>query len=300
MYRRNNDHMPQRVITNPRKRIAILTQAHDELGHKEEHAVFELVKICFFWPHMRTDVHHHVSSCHECQIRSTKRMELPVIISAPTTIFEKVYIDVMFMPPSGGYHLIVAAKTGITEVRALTNNSSETLSKFFKEMIYYHYGAVGHVVTDNGSEVQGAFKLLVKRLGIPQVTISPYNKHANGVVERGHYILREAIVKSCKKNAEGKAINWPEQVPLAVFADRVTVSHVTGYSPYFLLHGVHPLLPLDLFEATFLVEGFRSGMETSDLLALCICQLHKHDSDLACASQVLRIAQLRSKEQFNR
>src|SRR5215475_13849983 len=33
-----------------------------------------LVKIRFYWPHMRTDVHHHVSSCHECQIRSTKKM----------------------------------------------------------------------------------------------------------------------------------------------------------------------------------------------------------------------------------
>ena len=100
--------MPQRVITDPRKRIAILTQAHENLGHKGEQAVFELIKVRFYWPHMRTDVHHHVASCHECQIRSTKRMEVPITISAPTTLFEKVYIDVMFMPSSGGYDLIVA------------------------------------------------------------------------------------------------------------------------------------------------------------------------------------------------
>jgi transposase InsO family protein len=129
---------------------------------------------------------------------------------------------------------------------------------------------VAQITTDNGPEVQGAFDHLVKRLGIPQVRISPYNKHANGVVERGHYILREAIVKSCKKDSDGKALNWPSQVLPAVFADHVTVNSVTGYSPYFLLHGLHPLLPFDLFEATFLVEGFHSGMETSDLLALRI------------------------------
>jgi len=303
MYKRNGSQPPLLVVLKPQKRIAVLTQAHEKLGHKGEQAVFELVRIRFFWPHMRTDVHRHVSSCHECQIRNTKRMEVPVTISTPTTLFEKVYVDVMYMPPSGGYHLIVAAKddlSGVTEVRPLQKNTSKALAKFFWEQIYCRYGAMGHVVTDNGPEVKGAFEILVRRLGIPQVKITPYNKHANGVVERGHYILREAIVKSCKKDADGKAKNWHEQLPLATFADRVTVSSVTGFSPYFLLHGIHPLLPLDLFEATFLVEGFRSGMSTSELLALRIRQLHRHESDLQQASETLKQMRLRSKEQFNR
>ena len=67
-----------------------------------------------------------------------------------------------------------------------------------------------------------------------------------------------------------------------------------------VLHGLHPLLPFDLFEATFLVEGFHSGMETSELLALRIRQLGKHDNDITWASEVLKIARLRSKEQFNK
>jgi len=66
------------------------------------------------------------------------------------------------------------------------------------------------------------------------------------------------------------------------------------------LHGLHPLLPFDLFEATFLVEGFKSGISTSDLLALHIRQLQKHESDIQRASQILLNARLRSKEQFNR
>jgi hypothetical protein len=83
---------------------------------------------------------------------------------------------------------------------------------------------------------------LLKRLGIPQVRITPYNKHANGVVERGHFIIREALIKTC----QNKITDWPERLPEIVFADRVTTSHVTGFSLYQLLHATDPLLPLKL------------------------------------------------------
>ena len=303
MFKRNGTRPPLLVIHSLEKRVAILTQAHENLGHKGEQAVFDLVRLRFFWPHLRTDIHHHVSSCHQCQIRSLKRMQVPVTISTPTTIFEKIYVDVMYMPPSAGFQFIVAARddlTGVTEARPLRINNSQSLAKFFWEQIYCRYGVVGHVVTDNGGEVKGAFEILMRRMGIPQIHISPYNKHANGVVERGHFTLREAIVKASDKDKFGRIKNWHKQVEAAVFADRVTVSSVTGYSPYYLLHGTHPLLPFDLLEATFLVDGFRSGLSTSELLALRIQQLHKHDHDLKCAAEVLKKARLRSKEQFNR
>ena len=301
MFRRNGKKIPLLVIMNPKKRVAILTQAHENLGHKGEQAVFDIIRLRFFWPHLRTDVHHHVSSCHQCQIRSVKKIEIPPTVSAPTTLFQKVYIDVMFMPPSAGYHFIVAARddlSGVTEVKALRSNNSQNLAKFFWEQIYCRYGAIEHVVTDNGGEVKGAFEALLKRMDIPQVHISPYNKHANGVVERGHFTLREAIVKSSEKDKDGKIRNWHKQVELASFADRITVSSVTGYSPYYLLHGTNPLLPFDLSEATFMVEGFHSGLSTSELLALRIRQLGRHQEDIDKAAHTLRQARFKSKLQF--
>jgi hypothetical protein len=291
------------VIFDPRKRVAILTQAHENLGHKGEQAVFDLVRLRFYWPHLRTDVHHHVSSCHECQIRSVKKLEMSPTISTPTTLFQKVYIDVMYMPPSAGFHFIVAARddlSGACEARPLRTNNSQNIAKFFWEQIYCRYGAIGYVVTDNGGEVKGAFEILLRRMGIPQVRITPYNKHANGLVERGHFTLREAIVKSCEKDKDGKIKNWHKLVDLAVFADRITVSSVTGYSPYYLLHGAHPLLPFDLLEATFMIDGYESGMSTSDLLALRIRQLQRHEEDINQASETLKKARFRSKGQFEK
>ena len=303
LFKRNGESAPVLVILNPRKRIAILTQAHENLGHKGEQAIYTLIQLRFYWPYMRRDVHYHVSSCHECQIRNLKRMEVSPTISTPVSVFEKVFIDVMYMSPSGGFHFIVAARddlTGVTEARALRKNNSHTLAKFFWEQIYCRYGAVGQVVTDNGPEVKGAFEILMRRMGIPQVHITPYNKHANGAVERGHFILREAIVKTSEKDKNGTAKNWHKHVDLAVFADRITVSSVTGYSPYYLLHGTHPLLPFDLSELTYMVDGFYSGISESDLLALRIRQLHRHKEDLDKAANYLRRARFRSKQQFEK
>ncbi len=47
-----------------------------------------------------------------------------------------------------------------------------------------------------------------------------------------------------------------------------------------------------------MVEGFQSGMTTSDLLALRIRQLSRHTSDLERAADALKTARLNSREQF--
>jgi transposase InsO family protein len=280
--------------------LAILKQAHEGTGHRGIQAVFELIRHRFFWPYSRADIYHHVKSCHDCQLRSLKKTEIPLTISAPTTLFTKIYIDIMHMPESADkFKYIVAARddlSGTCEARALQHASSKELSRFFWEELYCRYGAPQKVITDNGPEVKKAFEALLKRLGIPQIRITPYNHHANGVVERGHFTLREAIVKSCK----GDFSQWPSKLAEAVFADRVTISRVTGFSPYQLLHATEPLLPMDLVEATFLVENIRTGIPTSELLALRMRQLHKHPQDVERAARILRKARFASKAQFER
>jgi hypothetical protein len=297
MWKRRKGSSPLLVILDHARRLAILTQAHEGLGHRGEQSVFETVRERYFWPHLRQDIHCHVRSCHQCQIRSTVKMKIPITVSAPATIFTKIYVDVMDMTESiQGHKYIVCARDDLsraTECRALVKNDSISLMRFFWEQVYCRYGAIGEVVTDNGPEVKGAFAELLRRLNIPQVRISAYNKQANGVVERGHFILREAIMKSVKHRKD-----WPAKVHLASFADRVTVSRVTGFSAYYLLHGVHPILPFDLADATFLVEGYTSGMSSTDLLVLRMRQLERRKEDIASAAKALREARFKSKEEF--
>ena len=97
--------------------------------------------------------------------------------------------------------------------------SAKAISKFVLEDLIFHYGFINKIVTDNGPEFQGELVKLLENYDLPHIPISPYNSQANGVVEQGHFAIREAIVKAC----QGKIQDWPSKLKAALFADNITV-----------------------------------------------------------------------------
>ena len=290
---------PSLVVFDPEQKIRIMRLAHDELGHRGVYATAKTVTNRFWWPNYFKDITNYVKTCHTCQIRSTEKLHIPITISTPVSVFSKVYLDVMHMPKAQGYHYIVAARdnlTGAAEGRKLRSATSHAVANFIFEELLCRYGQIQEIVTDNGPEVKGAVESLLKRYNIHQIRISPYNSAANGVVERGHFTIREALIKSCKGNIN----KWPDYVSHAFFADKVTTRRSTGFSPYYLLFGTDPTLPLDLFEATYLVSGFTDNMTTDELLSLRIRQLQKLPEDIDQAAELLKKTRLRSKRQFEK
>ena len=144
--------------------------------------------------------------------------------------------------------------------------SANTVSKFVLEDLISRYRFINKIVTDNGPEFQGELVKLLEHYDLPHISISPYNSQANGVVEQRYFAIRKAIVKAC----QGKIQDWPSKLKAALFANNITIRRSTGYSAYYLLHGIDPLLSFNLTESTFMVEGFKEDLSTSDLLALCI------------------------------
>ena len=103
LYKRNGFNPPVKAIFLLSRRLEILKDAHERLGHRGEYAVMQTLKQRFYWPTMWRDAQHHVKSCHECQIRSTKKVEVPLTISVPSTLFTKIYVDIMYMDKAGGF-----------------------------------------------------------------------------------------------------------------------------------------------------------------------------------------------------
>ena len=299
MYRKRNDGPPQKVIFNASRRQEVVDEIHEQSGHRGQWAVQKAVQLRFYWPRMKEDVQYLITSCHTCQERSTRKMHIPITVSQPAGLFEKVHVDVMKMPPAHGMNWIVLCRddsSGATEGRALPRDPSKHLAAFFREQILYRYGAIKEVVTDNGPSLLGAFERLAKDFNVQQIKISPYNPQANGVVERAHFTIRESLMRICKGNPAA----WPRYLQAAIFADRITTRRATGYSPFYLMHGTHPLLPCDLADATFLAPEFRSGMTDEELLVARIKQLAKMPQDLLHAQKTLARSRFKSKEAYER
>jgi len=70
---------------------------------------------------------------------------------------------------------------------------------------------------------------------------SSYHPQTNGMVERMHAMLGQALTKLC--NGEPK--RWDEYLPQVIFSLRVRTHNVTKKSPFYLLYGLNPKLPGD-------------------------------------------------------
>ena len=298
LYKQSPSSPPQVIIFNKKRRKAILWDMHEENAHHGVWAVAKQTTLRYYWPDIPNDIKHHIQSCHTCQLRSTKKMHLPITISQPRHLFSKVYLDVMKMPKAQGMRWLVACRddlSGVTECQAIKKDTAKAVANFFYHQIILRYGNVLEVVTDNGPSFQKEFRQLLEGYGIKQITISPYNSQANGVVERGHYNIREALVKLCKHDIS----KWPQMVAAACFTDRITIRRATGFSPFFLLHGVHPFLPCDLTDATFMVTNFRPGMTDEELLMARTRQLLRLPQDVEKARRTLHQSRIRSKQAFD-
>jgi len=138
------------------------------------------------------------------------------------------------------------------------------IGRFIFESLLCRWGGIETIVTDNGVLIVAGLDWLSKTYHINHIWISPYNKQANGVVERSHRTIHESIVKTC----EGDMSRWTTVAPFAFWADRVTVCKSTGYLPFYMAHGVEPVLPFDLTEATYLIPKLDKPLTEEELLAL--------------------------------
>lgn len=298
LWRKNRNGLHQQVPL-PDCRYALVRAAHDYLGHKGVYSVRLRLQDRFWWPGMTEDVKWFVRTCHECQIRQLTKVLIPPTVAIPAPLFQRVHIDVMHMPPSGGMKYIVQARcslTGWMEFRALRTTKTESLSRFIYEDLFCRWGAIPEIITDNGSDIAGAAAAAAERAHCRHITISPYNSRANGIVERSHRDFREAIIKLC----EGDENKWSLHVHTAAWAERITIQRRTGHSPYFMVHGVEPLTPLDFVENTYLTPDLDRKVTTAELLAARARALQRRPEDLEIIHKAVLKARMKSAEEFER
>ena len=268
-----------KLVIEEERRLELIRQAHDELGHKGIFTVRQRLGERFWWPYMEEDIKWFVKTCHECQVRLLKKVVIPPTVASPAGLFRKVYMDTMLMPKSKGYRYIIHARCSLTsypEWTMVKNENFKSIAKFIYENLLCRWGALEIMVSDNAPQYLQASEYLAEKYHIHHIKISPYNSRAQGPIERRHFDVREALIKA----ADGDTSRWPDVAPSVFWAERVSIQKSTGYSPYFLAHGVEPLFPFDLAEATYLAPKIDGLMTTEDLIAQRAIMLQKRPQDL--------------------
>ena len=83
-------------------------------------------------------------------------------------------------------------------------------------------------------------------LGIEKIQTTPYYPQSNGSAKRVHQMLRRMIGKLDLEKRQ----KWPAHLGSVLIAYNTTQYLVTGYSPYYLMFGQRPRLPIDLLFPT--------------------------------------------------
>ena len=107
---------------------------------------------------------------------------------------------------------------------------------------------MGHVITH-----------LCNLYGVQKLRTSPYHAQTNGQVER----MNQMIIRMIGKLEEEKKACWSEHLLELLMAYNATCSAVTGYSPYCLLFGRRPRIPVDYLFPTLRDSPHQTKMEVS-------------------------------------
>ena len=288
-----------KIVVQQDKRLFLISSAHDDVGHRGFYATNSLLTERYWWPMMAHDIAWFIRTCRLCQLRKTQQVSIPPVVATPAPLFAKVYMDTMHLTPSSGYKYIVQARCSLThwpEWEMLRKESAKSLATFILHNLIYRWGTLLEIVTDNGTPFVKALGYLAKHYHIKHIRISGYNSKANGIVERSHFDVRQALFKAC----DGEEGKWSSVAYSVFWAERVTVRRRLGCSPYFATTGTHPLLPFDIAEANYLLPPPEATLSTTDLIARRATALQKRREHLADLHRKVHHARLKAAVQFEK
>ena len=100
------------------------------------------------------------------------------------------------------------------------------------------------IITDNGPEFANQLMTeLALMLGLKHSTTSPYNSKANGRVE----VVHKSMQTMMRAYMEDHVEDWNLLLPLIEFALNTSINKGTGYTPFFLHFGHHPIYPIEVY-----------------------------------------------------
>ena len=215
----------------------LVTKSHDHSALRER----------FFWPNMQVVAAQHIAKCSRCLKRkSTPQVAplQPILVSQP---LELVHLDYLMLEPSKGnienVLVITDHFTRYALAYASKTQTAQATARILWDNFICHYGFPEQFISDQGRNFESdLIQELCKIAGVKKLHTTPYHPQSNGQCERFNSTLCNMLgTLSDEEKSDRKS-----HLGCMTHAYNCTKHASTTYSPYYLMFGRHPRLPIDV------------------------------------------------------
>jgi transposase InsO family protein len=241
------------------------------------------------WPSMQADIERQRAACVQCQaFAATPPRGEASYTGADAERFATVSVDLASMPCSGsGMRYILVAidsATGVNETAPLPDKTATTTFTAFRDVWLARYGVPRIVVSDNGTEFDGAWHDGAAQFGFEHRRTAAYNPMGNGLAERAVQSIKRSLDKLCVSR---DSTDWPLHLAMAVAGVRMHAGH-RGASPFALAHGQEPRLPAHARLASGALSAPRTAAMSPEVLVSDVAARTRALLQLAMARRLAR------------
>lgn len=242
------DEKPSYQLVLPSEfKLHIFKGLHNDVGHPGRDRTLSLLRDRFYWPNMKKDVQEWIQHCDRCVRRKATNTRAEMVNITTTYPLELVCMDFLTLESSkGGYSNILVITDHFTryaQAFPTRNMTAKTTADIFYRNFVVHYGLPKRIHSDQG----GCFESnIVKELcaltGIQKSRTTPYHPMGNGQCER----FNRTLLNMLGTLEQDEKSDWKSHIGPLVHAYNCTRHETTGQSPFVLMFGREPRLPIDL------------------------------------------------------
>lgn len=233
-------------------RELLIREAHGGglAGHFGIAKTLEILKEHFFWPKMLGDVTNIVGKCVTCHVaKGSFKPGLYSPLPVPGSPWEDVSIDFIVALPrtQRGKDSIMVVVDRFSKMAHFvachkTDDASIVAELYYREIVRLH-GIPKTIVSDRDSKFLSYFwNTLWRKVGTKLLFSTSHHPQTDGqteVTNRTLGTLLRGLVSKTQKD-------WDIKLAHAEFAYNRSPTYATGHSPFEVVYGVNPYIPLDL------------------------------------------------------